>query len=183
METTVLAKTKWGIDPAHSEIAFKVKHLMISNVKGVFREYKADVITNGHDFMTAEINFTMNPASVDTGDEKRDGHIKAADFFNVENYKQITFKSTGCKKKNEDGSYELHGDLTVKDITKNIKLDVEFLGTMTDPWGNEKAGFSVNGKISRKDWGLNWNAVLEAGGVLVSDEVKINCEVQLAKQA
>ena len=182
METTVLTKTKWGIDPAHSEVAFKVKHLMITNVKGVFREYSANIITAGNNFMTAEIDFTMNPASVDTGDEKRDGHIRSAEFFDVENYKQIIFKSTGCKKKNDGEHYELHGDLTIKGITKNIKLDVEFLGTMTDPWGNEKAGFSVNGKINRKDWGLNWNAALEAGGVLVSEEVKIACEVQLAKQ-
>lgn len=181
MESTVVTKTKWGIDPSHSEVAFKVKHLMISNVKGVFKEYSASVITAGHDFMTAEIDFTMNPGSVDTGDVKRDEHMRGADFFDVENFKTITFKSTGCKKKNDDGHYELHGDLTVKGITKNITLDVEFMGTMTDPWGNEKAGFSVNGKINRKDWGLNWNAALEAGGVLVSEEVKITCEVQLAQ--
>ena len=182
METTEVTTTKWGIDPSHSEIAFKVKHLMISNVKGVFREYSANIITKGDNFATAEIDFTMNPASVDTGDEKRDGHIKAVDFFDVENFKQITFKSTGCTKKNEGENYDLHGDLTIKGITKQIKLEVEFGGIMKDPWGNEKAGFSVKGKISRKNWGLVWNAALQDGGLLVSDDVTITCELQLVNQ-
>jgi polyisoprenoid-binding protein YceI len=184
METTAVStKTKWGIDPAHSEIAFKVKHLMITNVKGVFREFDASIYTTNEDFMTAEIDFWLNPASVNTGDEKRDAHLKSPDFFDVENHKQITFTGNTYEKVDNDGSYELYGDLTVKGITKRIKLDVEFGGVMKDPWGNEKAGFTLNGKINRKDWGLNWNAALEAGGVLVSDEVRISCEVQLVKQS
>src|SRR4029079_19564980 len=174
-------KIKWVIDPAHSEIAFKVKHLMITNVKGVFTEFEASIYTTGDDFMTAEVDFWMNPASVNSGDADRDAHLKGPDFFDVEHHKEITFTANTYEKVDDDGSYELYGDLTIKGITKRIKLDVEFGGVVKDPWGNEKAGFSINGKINRKDWGLNWNAALEAGGWLVSDEVRISCEVQLLK--
>ena len=177
------AKTKWGIDPTHSEIAFKVKHLMITNVKGVFKEFEASIYTTGEDFMTSEIDFWMNPASVDSGVADRDAHLKSADFFDVENFKQIHFLGNTYEKVDNDGSYTLYGDLTIKDITRQIKLDVEFGGLMKDPWGNEKAGFSINGKINRKDFGLVWNATLEAGGVLVSDDVRISCEVELVKQS
>ena len=176
-------KTKWGIDPAHSEIGFKVKHLMITSVKGTFNEFDASIYTTDENFMTSEIDFWMNPASVDTGDAKRDEHLKSADFFDVEHHKQITFVGNSYEKVDNDGSYELYGDLTIIGITKRVKLDVEFGGVMKDPWGNEKAGFSINGKISRKDWGLEWNAALETGGLLVSDEIKISCELQLVKQA
>jgi polyisoprenoid-binding protein YceI len=181
MET--LVKTKWGIDAAHSEIAFKVKHLMISNVKGTFKEFDASIYTIGEDFMTSEIDFWLNPASINTGAADRDAHLKSADFFDVENHKQITFIGNTYEKVDNDGSYTLYGDLTIKGITKQIKLDVEFGGVMKDPWGNEKAGFTINGKINRKDWGLNWNAALEAGGVLVGEEIKISCEVELLKQS
>jgi polyisoprenoid-binding protein YceI len=181
MET--LVKTKWGIDTIHSEVAFKVKHLMISNVKGVFKEFDASIYTTGEDFMTSEIDFWLNPASIDTGAADRDAHLKSADFFDVENHKQITFIGDSYEKVDNDGSYTLWGDLTIKGITKKIKLDVEFGGIMKDPWGNEKAGFTVNGKINRKDWELNWNAALEAGGVLVGDEIKISCDIELIKQS
>ncbi len=185
METTKKepTKTKWGIDPVHSEIAFKVKHLMITNVKGVFKEFDASIYTTGEDFMTSEIDFWMNPASIDTGNADRDAHLKSADFFDVENHKQINFSGNTYEKVDDDGSYTLYGDLIIKGITKQIKLDVEFGGVMKDPWGKEKAGFTINGKINRKDWGLNWNAALETGGVLVSDDVRISCEVQLVKQS
>ena len=176
-------KTKWGIDPTHSEISFKVKHLMITYVKGVFKEFEASVYTTGEDFMTSEIDFWMNPASVDSGVADRDAHLKSADFFDVENFKQIHFLGNTYEKVDNDGSYSLYGDLTIKDITRQIKLDVEFGGVMKDPWGNVKAGFSINGKINRKDFGLVWNATLEAGGVLVSDDVRISCEVELVKQS
>jgi polyisoprenoid-binding protein YceI len=174
-------KTKWVIDPVHTEIAFKVKHLMITNVKGVFKEFEASIYTTGDDFMSAEVDFWMNPASVDTGSADRNAHLKSADFFDVENHKEITFTANTYEKVDNDGSYELYGDLTIKGITKRIKLDVEFGGVVKDPWGNEKAGFSINGKINRKDWGLNWNTALEAGGFLVGDAVMISCEVQLLK--
>lgn len=177
----VTNKTKWAIDPMHSEVGFKVKHLMFTNVRGAFKEYDASIYTTGDDFMTAEIDVWINPASISTGDEKRDGHLKSADFFDVENFKEINFSGNTYEKGN-DGSYILYGDLTIKGIKKQIKLQVEFGGIMKDPWGNQKAVFSISGKINRKDWGLNWNAALEAGGVLVSDDVWISCEVQLAKQ-
>ena len=176
-------KTKWTIDPSHSEIGFKVKHLIISNVRGSFKEYDASIYTNGNDFVTAEIDFWLNPASVYTGDEKRDGHLRSPDFFDVEQYKEINFMADSYEKVDNDGSYIMYGTLTIKGIPKKIKLDVEFGGIMKDPWGNEKAVFNINGKINRKDWGLNWNAPLEAGGVLVSEDVWISCEVQLARQS
>jgi len=174
-------KTKWVTDPAHTEIAFKVKHLMISNVKGVFGEFNGEVETDGDDFSTARIHFSLNASSINTGSGDRDGHLKSPDFFDVENHKLIGFRSDSIQKVNDD-EYKLTGDLTIKGLAKKVTLDVEFGGLMTDPWGNVKAGFSLNGKINRKDWGLNWNAALETGGVLVSDEVKIAAEVQLLKQ-
>ena len=155
---------------------------MITNVKGVFKDFGASIYTTGEDFMTSEIDFWLDPASIDTGAADRDAHLKSADFFDVENHKQISFVGNTYEKVDNDGSYNLYGDLTIKGITKQIKLEVEFGGVMKDPWGNVKAGFVVNGKINRKDWGLNWNAALETGGVLVSEEVRISCEVQLVKQ-
>jgi polyisoprenoid-binding protein YceI len=175
-------KAKWIIDPVHSEIGFKVKHLMITYVMGVFKEFDASIYTTGENFLTSEIDFWLNPASVDTGDPKRDEHLRSADFFDVENYKQISFTGNTYEQVDGDGSYTLYGDLTIKGIKKQVKLDVEFGGVMKDPWGQEKAGLTINGKINRKDWGLNWNTALEAGGVLVSDDVRISCEVQLVKQ-
>ena len=174
-------KIKWAIDPFHSEISFKVKHLMITNVKGVFKEFEASIYTTGDDFMTAEIDCWINPASIDTGNADRDAHLKSAEFFDVENHKEINFTGNTYEKVDNDGSYELYGDLTVKGITKRIKLDVEFGGIVKDPWGNEKAGFSINGKINRKDWGLEWNSMLEGGGLLLSNDVSISCEIELSK--
>jgi polyisoprenoid-binding protein YceI len=179
---TIDNKTKWDIDPSHSEIAFKVKHLMITNVKGVFREFGANISLPAGHFMTSEIYFWINPSSIETGDAKRDEHLRGSDFFDVMQYNKITFKGTSYEKSSRDGIYTLYGDLTIKNITKQISLDVEFSGVMKDPWGKEKAGYNINGKINRKDWSLNWNATLEAGGVLVGDEVIINCEVQLIKE-
>lgn len=175
-------KTKWVIDPAHSEISFKVKHMMMINVKGVFTEYNASIYTNEDDFSSAEIDFWMNPNSLKTSDEKRDQHLRSSDFFDVEHHKEITFRSDTIEKK-EDDEYELWGNLTIKGITKKIKLNVEFSGIQKDPWGNEVAGVSVTGKINRKDWELTWNTALESGGVLVADLVNISCELELKKEA
>lgn len=177
------AKTKWVIDTAHTAVAFKIKHLMISNVKGEFKEYDASIYTTGNDFLTAEVDFWINPSSINTGDPKRDGHLVSSDFFDTENHKEITFKANTLEKADGDDNYSVWGDLTIKGITKRIKLNVEFNGIVKDPWGNEKAGFAITGKVSRKDWNLNWNAVLEAGGVLVGDEVKIDVELELTKSA
>lgn len=177
--TEVATKTKWIIDPTHSEILFKVKHLMITNVKGEFRKFNAEI--EGEDFTQSPIYVTIDPASIFTNEENRDGHLKSADFFDVEKYPELTFKGTSFKKV-EGETYKLKGVLTIKDISNEITLDVDFGGINKDPWGNEKAGFSLNGKINRKDFGLNWNAALETGGVLVSDEVKLSAEVQFVKQ-
>lgn len=174
-------KSKWTIDPAHSEVGFKVKHLMITNIKGQFTEYDASIYTTGDDFMTSEVDFWINAASINTGSPDRDAHLRSADFLDVENHPQINFTGNSYEEVDKDGSYTLYGDMTIRGITKKIKLDVEFGGVVKDPWGNEKAAFTVNGKVNRKEWGLVWNAPLETGGVLVSDEVYINCEFQLKK--
>ena len=180
---TTTEKTKWVIDSAHSEISFRVKHLMISNVKGVFKEFRGSVTTTGDEPIASEIDFSLNPSSIDTGAADRDAHLRSADFFDVEKFSSLSFRGTGIKKGDEAGKYILNGDLVIKGVSNNIKLNVEFGGKMKDPWGNEKAGYTLTGKINRKDWGLNWNAALEAGGVLVSEEVQINCDIQLLKQA
>ncbi len=179
METAI--KEKWIIDPAHSHIEFKIKHLMISTVKGQFRDFDASIYTTGDDFMTAEIDCWIDAASVDSGNEERDKHVRSADFFDVEHHPQIAFQADSVENVDNDGSYELWGNLTIKGITKKIKLDVEFGGVIKDLWGNEKAIFSINGKINRKDWDLNWNAALEAGGLLVSDELRVSAEIQLMR--
>lgn len=175
-------RIRWEIDPAHSEIGFKVKHLMITTVKGSFTEYSADIQSDREDFSKPYINVKIKAASVTTHDQQRDGHLRSADFFDVENHPEIIFEGTSFKNLDEDGNYELKGDLAIRGIKKRVSLKVEYLGMMKDPWGNLKAGFTITGKVNRKDWGLNWNAALEAGGVLVSDDVSINCEVQLKRE-
>ena len=172
---------KWVIDPTHTEISFKIRHLMITNIKGSFKEFDANISTKGDDFTTAQVECRINAVSVDTGNAERDKHIICEDFFDVAQHPQITFIARSYENVDNDGSYELLGDLIIKGISKKIKLDVEFGGVVRDPWGNEKAGFTINGKVNRKDWGLNWNASLEAGGVLLSDDVYISCEVQLMR--
>lgn len=181
IESATVNTENWVLDPAHSEILFKVKHLMITNVRGEFRKFTAEAVTNGFDFNKASVHVNIDASSLFTNEDSRDAHLKSADFFDVENYKEITFDSTSVNKV-YDEEYELKGNLTIKGVTKEVKLGVEFGGINKDPWGNEKAGFSLSGKINRKDWGLTWNAALETGGVLVGDEVKINAEVQFVKQ-
>jgi len=178
-----MATRTWAIDPTHSEVHFKIKHLMITNVTGSFDIFQAYVATEGEDFSTAKVNFTADINSISTGNEQRDEHLKSADFFDAATYPQIKFTAIKAENVDNDGSYELHGDLTIRDITKNVKLSVEFGGVVKDPYGNTKAGFTINGKINRKDFGLTWNAVTEAGGVVVSDEVRIISKIQLIEQA
>ena len=154
---------------------------MITNVKGSFKEFSGEVLTAGDDFSTAEIRFSMNPASVTTGDDQRDGHLKSPDFFDVEKYPEAGFRATSFVRASGD-DFKMTGDLTLRGVTKPVTLDVTFEGMMKDPWGNQKAGFSITGVLSRKEWDLTWNAALEAGGMLVSDEVRIACDVQLLKK-
>ncbi len=172
-------KTKWTLDQSHSEIAFKVKHLMISNVNGSFKTFDASIYTTNKDFATAEVDLWIDVASVDTRDAKRDEHLIGADFFDVANHKQIVFTSTTIGKADAGGMHELWGELTIRSITKNQKLNVQFGGIVMDPWGNEKAGFTVTGKINRSDFGLNWNSIIETGGLMVGDEISISCEIEL----
>ena len=174
-------KEKWVIDPTHSEISFKIRHLMITHVRGSFKEFDASIYTTGDDFTTAEVDCWINVASINTGNVERDKHLVGEDFFDVAQFPQMSFIADTYENVDNDGSFELWGELGIKGISKKIKLEVEFGGVVKDPWGNEKAGFSINGKINRKDWGLNWNEVMEAGGVMLSDDVVISCEVQLMR--
>ncbi|MBF6642181.1 polyisoprenoid-binding protein [Flavobacterium sp. J49] len=176
-----MAKATWAIDPTHSEIGFKVKHMMFTNVSGKFNVFEADIQNEEENFETSAIQFTSEVNSINTGNDDRDNHLRSADFFDVENFGKLTFKSSNVKKVNE-GEYKISGDLTIKDVTKNITLDAEYSGLMKDPWGNTKIGLSLNGKINRKEFGLTWNAALETGGVLVGEDIKLNAEVQFVKQ-
>lgn len=180
MENLNNNSAKWVLDPTHSELTFKVKHLMISNVKGEFKNFTAEI--DQEDFKSGKVKVNIEASSIFTNNTDRDNHLKSVDFFDVENHEHLTFESTNFTKVDDD-EYKLRGLLTIKGVSKEVFLDVEFGGTNKDPWGNTKAGFSFSGKINRKDWGLNWNAALETGGVLVSDEVKIGGEVQFVKQA
>ena len=174
-----MATTKWAIDPTHSEIGFKVKHMMFTNVSGKFGTYDATITTEDDNFENAAIEFSADIDSISTNNVDRDNHLKSGDFFDAENHPKLTFKATNFTKDGDD--YELIGDLSIKDVTKSVKFPVEFSGLMKDPWGNTKAGLNIYGKINRKDWGLNWNSALETGGVLVGEEVKLNIELQLIK--
>lgn len=177
-----MATTKWAIDPAHTEVSFKIKHLMVSNVNGIFGSFEGSIETEGENFSNARAEFSADVSSINTNNSDRDTHLKGADFFEVEKYPKLTFTSTEFKKIDED-TYEITGDLTIRDVTKSVKVKAEFGGFALDPWGNNKAGLSITGKFNRKDFGLVWNAPLETGGFLLSDEVKIAIELQLAKQA
>ena len=166
----------WAIDPTHTEVGFVARHLMVSKVRGSFTDVSGTVEV-AEDVSESVANVVIKTASVSTGTADRDGHLRSADFFDVETFPEMTFVSTGF-----DGE-TLTGDLTIKDVTKPVTLDVEFNGVATDPWGNEKAGFEATADINRTDWNLNWNAALEKGGVLVSEKIKLVLDVQLAKQA
>lgn len=176
-----MATTKWAIDPAHSEIGFKVKHMMFTNVSGKFEAFDATIVTEDDNFENASIEFSAEINSIDTHNTDRDNHLKSADFFDADNHPKLTFKASSFTKA-DDHNYELAGDLSLRGITKSVKFPVEFSGLMKDPWGNTKVGLNISGKINRKDWGLNWNSALETGGVLVSEEVLLDIELQLIKQ-
>lgn len=178
-----MATKQWAIDPSHSEIQFKVKHLMITNVTGSFQTFSGAATTEEDDFITAQFGFTADVDSISTGNEQRDGHLKSADFFDAAQFPHIAFKSTSIENADADGNFDVLGDFTIRDHTHNIRLKVEFGGVVRDPYGQTKAGFTLTGKISRADFGLTWSAVTEAGGVVVSDDVKIHGEIQFIQQA
>ena len=166
--------TKWNLDPTHSEITFKVKHMMISNVKGSFTNFNSELESEDETFKNVTVKTSIQTDSINTNNTDRDNHLKSEDFFNVAVNPEITFESNSLNN-------EVTGNLTINGVTKPVALEVEFGGINVDPWGNTKAGFSFEGKIKRSDFGLNWNSALETGGVLVSDEVKIACELQYVK--
>jgi polyisoprenoid-binding protein YceI len=172
--------TTWAIDPSHSEIQFKVKHLVISTVTGSFGSFDAKLESDNEDFEGAEIKFSADIDSITTGNDDRDAHLKSDDFFNAAEYPKLTFESKSFEKTG-DGTYKLTGDLTIRGNTKTVELTADYGGTVVDPYGNTKAGFDVTGKINRKEFGLTWSAVTEAGSVVVSDEVKLILNVQFTK--
>lgn len=180
MNTTDV-QTTWAIDTAHSEIHFKVKHMMVSTVTGAFNEFEGTLNTENEGFDGAEISFSANIDSIHTNNAQRDAHLKSDDFFNAEQFPKLMFQSTAFTKKSDD-KYELVGDLTIRDTTRSVTLDVEYNGTAVDPYQQTKAGFELSGKISRKDFGLTWNAVTEAGSVVVSNDIRLLMNIQLVKK-
>jgi polyisoprenoid-binding protein YceI len=175
--------SSWKIDPAHSHVEFAVRHLMISSVKGAFGDVQGTVWVDESDARTVLVDITVQVASIDTGQEQRDAHLRSSDFFDAARFPTITFRSRLVEGSYHDSRFSLVGDLTIRDVTREVVLDVSAEGRLTDPWGAERAGFSAQGKIDRTDFGLTWNQVLETGGVLVSNEVKISVEVELIRQA
>jgi polyisoprenoid-binding protein YceI len=172
----------WNVDHSHSSVKFNVSHLVISEVEGSFKTYDGTITSPNEDFTDAEINFTVDAASINTENERRDNHLKSDDFFNAEKYPQIKFISTSFRKISAN-KYELTGDLTIRDVTKRVKFDVEYGGTANDGYGNTKAGFKATTKINRFDYGLKWNAITEAGGMTVGSDVKLILNLQFAKKS
>jgi len=177
-----MAKVKWAVDTAHSNVNFAIRHMMVTNVKGAFHEFSAEIDADPTDLTTAEIDFTIQLASIETRNADRDAHLKTADFFDVENYPNLTFKSNKIVKTG-DGEYNVTGDVTLHGVTRSETFKTTFEGSGKDPWGNEKVGFTVEGALKRSDYGLTYNAALETGGVLIADQVKISVDIQAAKQA
>lgn len=177
-----MATTNWDFDPTHSELGFKIKHLMITNVSGSFKKFDVKVETEDEDFSTARIVANADMSSIYTNNEQRDAHLRNSDFFEVEKYPELIFKSTRVEIVDAE-TFQLYGDLTMKGVTKPVKLNVEYSGVTKDPWGGERAGFVVTGKINRSDWGINFNGVLETGGMMLGEELKLNSEIQLVKVA
>lgn len=174
--------TKWAIDPTHSEVQFKVKHLVISTVTGTFKSFEGTAETEKEDFSDAKINFSIDANSIDTNQAQRDGHLQSPDFFDAEKFPKIKFSSTSfVKVKGEQ--YKLIGALTIKDVTKTVELNVEYGGAAVDFYGNSKAGFEITGIVNRKEFGLVWSGVTEAGAIVVGEDIKLSINIQLAKQA
>lgn len=177
-----MTNTKWTVDPTHSAIEFSVKHMMIAKVKGSFNKFEANILANPSDLTTAEIDFTVDVASIDTRNADRDNHLRSADFFDVEKNPTLTFKSTKIVKTGED-EYDVTGNVTLNGVTQEETFSITFEGQGKDPWGNEKAGFSGKGKIKRSDYGLTYNAALETGGVLIGDQITLTIEIEVSKEA
>lgn len=177
-----MAISKWNLDPTHAEIQFKVRHLMVAYVTGQFTKFNATLQTTGDDLTKAKVTFVADVHSISTNNEQRDAHLRTGDFFDAENHPELTFESTKFEKKSED-EYEVHGTLTMRGTSKPVVLHAEYGGTTTDPWGNTRTGFSVTGKINRKDFGVSFGMVSETGGVLLGDDVKISANVEFVKES
>jgi polyisoprenoid-binding protein YceI len=182
MTTAILPETTtWQLDASHSSIGFSVKHLMIATVKGSFGKFEASFSGDERDLSNAALNVTIDVASIDTSNDQRDGHLRSPDFFDAEKFRNITFAGKRIEG-NAFGDFKLVGDLTIRGVTKEVALDATFEGRAKDPWGNSRLGYTAKGKINRSDFGLNWNQVLETGGVVVSEEVKISVEASFIRQ-
>ncbi len=179
-QTQLPAPGRWTIDPSHSSVEFVVRHLMVAKVRGRFDEFSGDIHV-GETPEESKVVVAIAPASISTGDEQRDGHLKSPDFFDVEQYPTITFASTGVRAVGD--RYDLDGELTVNGETKPVTLSLEYQGSITDPFGNDKAVFSASTEIDREDWGLTWNQALESGGVLVGKKARIEIEIEAVHQA
>ena len=175
-----MSKTKWVLDAAHSEMQFKIRHLMITNITGQFTKFEGTVETEGEDFTTAKARISADISSISTNNAQRDGHLQTGDFFDAANHPQLTFESEKMEKLDEE-NYKLHGTFTMRGVSKKISLDVEFGGIVKDPRGNIKAGFTITGKINRKDFGVNFGMLTETGGMALGDEVKLNVSAQFTK--
>lgn len=176
-----MSKTKWNSDLTHSELGFRIKHLMITNVAGSFKNFNVSVETNGEDFSTAAVRASVDVNSVYTNNEQRDQHLRASDFFEADKYPQFAFQSTQVEKKDEE-NFLIHGNLTMKGVTKPVALTAEFAGVTKDPWGGQRAGFTISAKLNRTEWGINFNGVLETGGLVLGEDVKLLGEIQLVKE-
>ena len=182
VSTLSFSQTTWTVDKSHSKVGFSVSHLVITDVEGFFKDYDAQITTDGDDFSKAKIDFTIKTASIFTDNNDRDNHLRADDFFNAEKYPAMTFKGKSMKKVG-DKKYKLVGDLTIRDVTKQVELEVKYNGTVKDPWGNTKAGFKVKGEINRFDYNLKWNKAIETGSLVVGKDVELVIDLQLIKKS
>lgn len=182
ISTLTFSQTTWTVDKSHSKVGFSVSHLVITDVDGFFKDYEAQISSNGDDFSTANVELKVNTSSIFTDNEKRDDHLRSDDFFNSEKYPQMIFKGKSMKKVG-DKKYKLIGDFTIRDVTKQVELDVKFNGIVKDPWGNTKAGFKITGEIDRFDYNLKWDKAIEAGSLVVGKDVELVIDLQLVKKS
>jgi polyisoprenoid-binding protein YceI len=179
--SSMLGQSNWAFDMAHSKVGFSVTHLVISEVEGQFNEFDGSVVTVNEGFENAKVEFSANIASINTENEQRDNHLKSDDFFNAEKFPKMAFVGKSFKKVDEN-NYKLVGDLTIRDVTKEVELDVKFNGIVKDPWGNTKAGFKATGMVNRFDYNLKWNKAIETGGLVAGEDVSIILNMQLLKK-
>ena len=179
---TAVERSTWAIDPVHSSVEFAVRHLMITTVKGRFTGVTGTVVLDPHEPAKSSAEITVDAATIDTREAQRDAHLRSADFFDVERFPVLTFRSTAVHDYSSDG-FKLIGDLTIHGVTREVTLDVTAEGQSKDPWGGDRGGYAATTRIKRSDFGLTWNQLLETGGLAVSDDVKIALDVQLVKQA